>query len=541
MAEEDHETLWKLIEAWAADPKTTDKARAILRERIRRFALTRVGRRRVDDVATRNRARDMFARLEPSDPVIRHGWLFAKQWVEESADELEDDEMDFDAREKRVDALRLKALGEVWSQRRFAGIVALIAESEAAPTVGQYAALRITDEAGRIDFLHRCLALGGDLEQKADGCMLGFLWSVDAEPRQALMRAVADKLDADRRVRLFKSSPFEKATWLIAEAYGAEIANRYWKEVVPQWSRRHSDSDANELVERLLDAQRPRAAFSAAHMDWARLETSRLKRLLMDVSTVDAEPPGTYQLNAHDISEALDALDGRAGVTVNDMAQMEFRFVGALDHSKHGIPNLERQVAESPLLYMQVMALLWKRSDDGQDPPEWRIEDAERRRAVGTAMRRVLEQMKRIPGTGADGKIAAGDLTNWLLQVRELAAQYSRADITDQCLGQLLAKAPAENADVWPCAPVCEAMERIASPQIARGFVIGVHNSRGAHWRGEGGGQERDLAAKYRGWSQKLAFEYPYVARVLEDIAASYDREAEWHDSEAKVSKRLRH
>ena len=84
-------------------------------------------------------------------------------------------------------------------------------------------------------------------------------------------------------------------------------------------------------------------------------------------------------------------------------------------------------------------------------------------------------------------------------------------------------------------------MESIASPEIGRGFSVGVHNSRGAHWRGEGGAQERELAAKYRGWSQKLAFEYPYVASVLEEIAASYDREAEWHDSEAKVSKRLRH
>jgi len=79
--------------------------------------------------------------------------------------------------------------------------------------------------------------------------------------------------------------------------------------------------------------------------DWERLETSRLKRLLTDVATVGAEPQGTFRLYAHDISEALDALDGRAGVTANDMAQMEFRFVGALDHSKHGIPNLERQIA----------------------------------------------------------------------------------------------------------------------------------------------------------------------------------------------------
>jgi hypothetical protein len=84
-------------------------------------------------------------------------------------------------------------------------------------------------------------------------------------------------------------------------------------------------------------------------------------------------------------------------------------------------------------------------------------------------------------------------------------------------------------------------MERFASPEIGRGFSIGVRNSRGAHWRAEGGSQERELSAKYRGWSEKLAFEYPYVASVLEEIAASYDREAEWHDSEAKVSKRLRH
>ena len=119
--------------------------------------------------------------------------------------------------------------------------------------------------------------------------------------------------------------------------------------------------------------------------------------------------------------------------------------------------------------------------------------------------------------------------------------QHGRADIADHCLGQLLSKAPAENTGVLPCVPVCEAMERIASPEIGRGFIIGVRNARGAHWRGEGGGQEWELAAKYRGWSQQLAFEYPYVASVLADIAASYDREAEWHDSEAKVSKRLRH
>ena len=82
-------------------------------------------------------------------------------------------------------------------------------------------------------------------------------------------------------------------------------------------------------------------------------------------------------------------------------------------------------------------------------------------------------------------------------------------------------------------------MERVGSQEIARGFSIGVHNARGVHWRGEGGAQERVLAAKYRRWAQQLAFNYHYVGSVLESIAVSYDREAEWQDSESSVRRRL--
>ncbi len=544
MTAEDQAKLWQLIENWADYAKTTDKAKAILRERIRRFALTRVGRRRVSEEATRNRACKMYAELKPTDPVIRHGWLFAKQWVEESAEELDGEDFDFMKREERIHTLRIGALTDIWSARGFEGVVALLADSEAPTTVGQYAGLCppcIIDPRTRADFLLRCLQVRGSLEQKADSCMLGFLWSLESGPRQASLRAVVQDIDPDNRVRLFRSAPFEKSTWQTVDEYGEDVATRYWKGVFPQRNRRHSDADLNELVDRLLDAERPRAAFHAAHMDWARLETSRLKRLLAMVATVDGEPQNTYRLDAHYVSDALDALDGRAGVTADEMALMEFRFVGALDRSKHGIPNLERQIAESPLVYMQAMALMWKRSDNGEDPPEWRIDDPERRASVASAMRRVLNQMKRIPGTNADGVIVAGDLIDFLNQVRALAAQHGRADIVDQCLGQLLAKAPPENTGVWPCVPVCEAMERLASPEIAIGFSVGVRNSLGAVSRGEGGAQERELATKYRGLAQLVAFECPYVSSVLEDIALSYDRQAEWHDSEAKVSKRLRH
>ncbi len=33
--------------------------------------------------------------------------------------------------------------------------------------------------------------------------------------------------------------------------------------------------------------------------------------------------------------------------------------------------------------------------------------------------------------------------------------------------------------------------------------------------------------------------DYPHVSSVLESIGASYDRDAEWHDSVSKVQRRL--
>jgi hypothetical protein len=221
------------------------------------------------------------------------------------------------------------------------------------------------------------------------------------------------------------------------------------------------------------------------------------------------------------------------------MAQLEFLFIEALDDSKHGIPNLESQITQSPAVFVQAVALAYNRSDEGEDPPEWRIDNPEQRVAVALAAHHLLDQMTKIPGRDENGKIDAAALAAWLAEVRRLCREYARANIGDHRLGQLLAKAPEGENGMWPCEEVCEAMEGIASLEIGRGFYIGVRTSRGAHFRGEGGEQERELAAKYRAWAERLHFDYPYVGGVIEGIAASYEREAGWQDSQAKITKRL--
>lgn len=539
MPEEDQAKVWDLIDAWA-DSKADKKAKADLREWIRRFAFTRFGRLRGLNDVTKDRARMAYQKLQSHDFVIRHSWLFAQHWVEPSIDEIEDENFDYDKHGEEMQKLRTTAMKEIWEGLGFEGVTELLSHSNAPDRVGSSLVMSMVDANMQVDFLRQCLSITGDQERKVDLCIHGFLMSVDDGKRGAILLAVAQNMDTERIVRLFRNAPFGQDTWRLLDRYGKEIRDLYWQEVVPFWNR-HSEEELIELIDRLLEAKRPRAAFHVAHLDWRQIETSRLKRLLLDVATVDAEPAEWSRVDDYYISEALNSLDGRTGVSPDEMAQLEFLYIEALDHSEHGIPNLERQISESPVLFVQALALAFRRNDGGQDPPEWRIEDPKRRAGLAAAAYQLLDQIQHIPGTDQDGKINAEALLTWMIEARRLCTEHGRGEIGDQKIGELLSKILPEEDGKWPCLPVCEVMERIASQQIGTGFNIGVYNGRGAHFREEGGAQKRALAAQYRDWAKMREFDYPYVGSVLKSIADGYDRDAKRWDTEAKIEKRLRH
>ena len=74
-----------------------------------------------------------------------------------------------------------------------------------------------------------------------------------------------------------------------------------------------------------------------------------------------------------------------------------------------------------------------------------------------------------------------------------------------------------------------------------RGALTGVYNARGVHFRGEGGGPERELAAKYGKWGRALQSSHPYVSsKLLMAMAKTYEREASREDIDAEVRRRMR-
>ena len=208
--------------------------------------------------------------------------------------------------------------------------------------------------------------------------------------------------------------------------------------------------------------------------------------------------------------------------------------------NSYGIQNLERYIEAHPEIFVQAITWAYKRKDGGTDPEEFRLPP---NRAEKMAERgyKLLEAIQRIPGHDEIGDLHAKNLAKWVLTVRRTANELSRSDVADLCIGKLFSHAPIGRDGAWPCEPVRQVMEEIQSETLMRGVHTGVYNSRGAHWRGEGGDQERELAAKYRNWARDVKASYPFVASMLlMELARTYEAEAARQDTEANLRRRMR-
>jgi addiction module HigA family antidote len=538
---EDQEAVWSAIETWAGQG-SDDARKAALRETIRRSTMTRRSRVQGVERKLRIRAKAAYNALQPADIVFRHQWLFAQQWVDESADELADEEFDYRKRDERIAKLRESTLREIWAQAGYDGIARLCWSSEAPWVIGAHLATGLFDEAAAEEFIGKVLA--EDAERSLDRCLYGLLGRLKSEALHGILfRAVKARLKKrtgiPEIVRLLTCAPFGSATWRFVDLLPEDERQLYWREILPGSFYGESDDDVNRTVDDLLAVDRPRAAFDVVHMEFAKVASAKLVRLLFETATNNSEPNGHYQLSKHDISDAFKELTRRPDVMPDELARLEFLYIDALDHTEHGIRNLEKQLGQSPELFAQVLALAFRRSNGGEDPPHLRPGNADSASGLATAAYRLLTHATRAPGTNDEGKIDARKLGDWLTRVRELTREHAREAVGESIIGQLLGRCPTGEDGIWPTEAVREVLEDFGTPELAGGMRNGRYNARGAVFHGEGGGEERSLAETYRAWSRQLASQYPFTSRLLNDMVRMYEHDASWHDTNSQVRRRL--
>ena len=515
-----------LLDRWADDPQS-DQAKEHLRIRIRRRLLARDFRAS----ATATRLRRVLAELEPADIVVRHRSLFASGLP---LYEFEQENLTFEEKFKQVRIQQSDALREIWRERGFGGLNGLVTGGLASHVIGSLMPAMLNAKQETVRFVRWCLDKMSENDvQRYEPCLKSFLWKLDADSLSALVEDIGRSHGESGRLRLFLSMPFRTA-WKLLEAEFDTSREAYWEKVEFDL-RKYSAEDTHEMVDRLLEAGRPLAALQPAYLDWDAVETSRLTKLLHALAGVKE------QFEDSSIPVAFESLDRRTDVTDEEKVTLEFMFFHALERSEYELPNLAKRVTSSPALYVEAIIRAFRRGDQKEDPPELDIDDTERRKVLAVVAYDFLQWVHRVPDSVARRVIDPEKFTAWLAEVRELCAQYGRAAVCDVNIGELLSRFPPDNDGQRPCRAVCVALERISSGDVDQGFIIGTYNARGVVMRqvGEGGDQERALAAKYRGWAQQIAYEYPHVGSILERIADGCDRDTGRHDSDAILRRRF--
>lgn len=543
---EDQDRVWELIDRWHR-AGAFDEDIAKVREKIRVSVLARRGRRGVVEEAQARlteKARAVYIEMQPTEMVNKYEWLFRQGWVEESADELTDDEHDFQARDRRIESLRIEALTHILREQGITGIFALAEKGNSQRQIGAYVASGLLDDDQMEDLVLQCLR-SERTDKGRDGLISGALCRLSGDSWETIYANLRGKISEEDALRLMLLSPYRTSVWKHADQLSSDVRSRYWEEVVPQYVF-DSTEDNNESVRRLLTGQRPRAAFASVHFKLEDIRPQILVQMLDAMVKDSKDKTGEYQVQAYYVQRAFQLLSLNPDVSAEEKAGLEFAYLDVLARSfrggeGHQIPNLEQYIEEHPEMFVQAVVWAYKRNDHGEDPPEFRV--ATNREYLAKRGHQLLDAIERVPGQDlASEDQQRKKLAEWVAVVRQSCAELDRLEIADVCIGKLLSYAPVGEDGIWPNEVVRDVMEDILSEEITSGAHTGLYNARGVHFRGEGGGQERELADKYRSWAETTQFTHPFVASsLLMSLVRTYEWEAERHDTEAGIRRRLRH
>ena len=299
-----------------------------------------------------------------------------------------------------------------------------------------------------------------------------------------------------------------------------------------------------------MEAGRPYRAIDLAAMYLCRERAEREKvtipsalllKLLDDAPShaVSDEwfPPAVNSIG-HNVEDLLDALE-RHSVEPSALAALEWKWMPALEHGQRGLKALQQLLSVDPSVFVEILKLLFRA--EGQEPHD-ETSDDERSRAEQAF--RLLEDWRVVPGSigtkppkpyrgdigFAEGKVDKNGLFGWVRKAQDLAEVAKRRGVCDFEIGKVLAHSPQDPDSSWPCEAVRDLIEDMENDELERGLAVGIYNRRGAFFRDKGGKQERALAFKFHQCGERVRTRWPRTARVLRQIAESYEREAKMFD-----------
>lgn len=319
---------------------------------------------------------------------------------------------------------------------------------------------------------------------------------------------------------LIASWPDTTNTWDFVARQGLTFSETYWKNFgsVPYHGTVAERAAAIAMLRSVGCSVR---VITSLHERIADIPSQTLLELLDESVTEISANGHASSMVSYALGEIFEALSARNDLPAVDVARREYIYLPLIEDYVKGLA-VYRVLTADASEYVEIVANVYAGKN------EVRTESpTEEIRIKARMSYRLLKAFHAVPGTNSDGLIDGAVLKDWVVKARTLASARDRTDIVDECIGQLLAHSqPAPESGVWPQPAVASLLDEIASDALDHGMEIERFNMRGVHWRGigEGGDQERALAATYRGWAGQTSS--PRTTEMLERIARGWDADA---------------
>lgn len=199
--------------------------------------------------------------------------------------------------------------------------------------------------------------------------------------------------------------------------------------------------------------------------------------------------------------------------------------VAILELSYRGIINvthmkcLNRCLRESPLLYLQMLAVIFK-TDDG-----YCVDGVELDESNISSIYSLYHDLKFCPAE-ENGKIDAEKLENWIYDLEKGLKNNKQSRLIDMILGKLFAFSPKGRDGFYPAEEVRAVIENRYTKSLENEYVTTVYNSRGVY-SPTGGEEERSIAMKYKENADKIRLLSPNTAKIYDHLYEQYMYEAD--------------
>ena len=478
-----------------------------------------------------DRLEAIYARLTPEDPISQLAWLFAFH-VERPTDVA----LDWREEQEKISAAQA-ATAETLASLDLYALVAALPRFENHRMLGYCLGRSSRAETIEPVLLRRCAASAVEQERDLARGFSAARYVVDPGGflRRWCSRESPDFISEHAAATMLQGLPASPEIWDAVEAVGPLCRESFWKEAYIHLFDR--PRQAEQAARNLLSVGRALAAIDllATNTKNGWLAGDGDMRLVVEVleaGVAEANANPTHgQRVAYDIARLIKALADSKRLDLGELMHLEWIYFGVLEHQAQHDLVIYQHLISDPALLLQVIALIYIPEGESR---EGRPEPSEGERAAAAQAWRILHEWKPFAGTSPRAMPSSEELAAIVERVRTLAMERRHSGIVDDHLGKALATSPLGTDGVWPHESVREVLERNSSKALADGFVAGKRNLRGVTSRspGDGGEQERQLAAQYETWQRALAVSHPRTSALLGRLAEGYRSEATLEDVE---------